>query len=39
MLEEARPEAVKLGVCFGYQLLKEIVMEKHDIRMDGVIAG
>ncbi|MEK6232276.1 MAG: 5-formyltetrahydrofolate cyclo-ligase [Luteolibacter sp.] len=39
MLEEARPEAVKLGVCFGYQLLKEIVMEKHDIRMNGVIAG
>lgn len=39
MLKQARPDAVKLGVCFGYQLVEEIVMEEHDVRMNGVIAG
>lgn len=39
MLQRARPDAVKLGVCFGYQLVGEIVMEEHDVRMNGVIAG
>jgi 5-formyltetrahydrofolate cyclo-ligase len=39
VLEDARPDAVKLGVCFGYQLVDEILMDDHDIRMNGVIAG
>lgn len=39
MLGSARPEAMKLGVCFGYQLVHEVVMEEHDVRMNGVIAG
>jgi len=39
MLELARPDAVKIGVCYGYQLVDEIVMEEHDVRMNGVIAG
>ena len=39
MLKQARPDALKLGVCFGYQLVEGIVMEEHDVRMNGVIAG
>ncbi|MFD2256352.1 5-formyltetrahydrofolate cyclo-ligase [Luteolibacter algae] len=39
VLEKARAGAVKIGVCFGYQLVDEITMEEHDIRMNGVIAG
>ena len=41
VLEKARNGAVKLGVCFRYQLVDEaeMEMEEHDIRMDGVIAG
>lgn len=39
ILEKARPDAVKLGVCFGWQLVEEVEMEDHDIRMNGVIAG
>jgi len=39
ILVEARPDAVRIGVCFSHQMLDEIPMEDHDIRMDGVIAG
>ena len=39
LLEQARPGAVKLGICFAYQLVDEVEMEDHDIRMDGVITG
>ncbi len=39
VLEKARVGAVKLGVCFGYQLVDAVEMEPHDIRMNGVIAG
>lgn len=39
MLERARPGAVKLGVCFGHQIVDEVEMEHHDVRMNGVIAG
>ncbi|MGJ8644437.1 MAG: 5-formyltetrahydrofolate cyclo-ligase [Luteolibacter sp.] len=39
MLERARPGAVKLGVCFGHQIVDEVEMEYHDVRMNGVIAG
>lgn len=39
ILAKARPDAVKLGVCFVHQIVDEVVMEKHDVRMNGVIAG
>ncbi len=39
ILAKARPNAVKLGVCFGFQLVDKIDTEEHDIRMNGVIAG
>ncbi len=39
VLEMARPDAVKLGVCFGFQLVDEVEMEDHDIRMNVLIAG
>jgi len=39
VLAKARPDAVKLGVCFGFQLVDKVDMEEHDIRMNGVIAG
>jgi 5-formyltetrahydrofolate cyclo-ligase len=38
-LAEARADAIRLGICFGYQLVDEVAMEDHDIRMHGVIAG
>jgi 5-formyltetrahydrofolate cyclo-ligase len=38
-LAKARPDAIRLGICFGYQLVDEVAMEDHDIRMHGVIAG
>jgi 5-formyltetrahydrofolate cyclo-ligase len=37
MLKQAKPEAVKLGVCFPFQMVDDVVMESHDVRMDGVI--
>lgn len=39
ILAKARPDAVKLGICFGFQLVNKIDTEDHDIRMNGVIAG
>lgn len=39
ILGRARPDAAKLGACFSHQLVENIPMEDHDIRMDGVIAG
>lgn len=37
MLKQAQPEAVKIGVCFPFQIVDDIFMEEHDIRMDLVI--
>lgn len=39
ILAKARPDTLKIGTCFTHQLVDEVVMENHDIRMDGVIAG
>jgi 5-formyltetrahydrofolate cyclo-ligase len=39
ILANARPNAIKLGVCFQHQIVDEIIMEEHDIRMNEVIAG
>lgn len=38
-LAMARRDALKIGVCFGHQLVDEVVMEDHDIPMNWVIAG
>lgn len=38
-LGQARKDAVKMGVCFGQQIVEEVEMEAHDVRMNGVIAG
>ena len=37
MLKQAKPQAVKIGVCFPFQMVEDIVMEEHDVRMDSVI--
>lgn len=37
MLEMARRDALKLGVCFPFQLVDNTFPEPHDIRMDGLI--
>lgn len=37
MLKQAKPEAVKIGVCFPFQMVEDIVMEEHDVRMDIVV--
>jgi len=37
MLKQAKPEAVKIGVCFPFQIVDDIAMEPHDVRMDGVV--
>jgi 5-formyltetrahydrofolate cyclo-ligase len=39
ILAKARPDAVKLGVCFTHQIVDEVVMEEHDVHMNGVISG
>lgn len=37
MLEQARPDAHKLGVCFPFQVVADTFPEPHDIRMDALI--
>lgn len=37
MLIHAKPEAVKIGVCFPFQIVENIFMEEHDVRMDLVV--
>ncbi len=37
MLAKARPDAIKLGVCFEIQLVADTFPEPHDVRMDAVI--
>lgn len=39
VLARAREDAVKVGVCFGFQFVEKVDMEEHDIRMNQVIAG
>jgi 5-formyltetrahydrofolate cyclo-ligase len=39
MLENARPDALKIGVCFPFQIVPNTFSEPHDIRMDEVISG
>ncbi|MEY4570605.1 MAG: hypothetical protein RLZZ398_2044 [Verrucomicrobiota bacterium] len=39
MLANARPDALKLGICFKIQLVPDTFPEPHDILMDHVISG
>ena len=38
MLANARPDALKLGICFKIQLVADTFPEPHDVRMDHVIS-
>ncbi len=38
LLARTAPGTVKLGVCFGFQLLSSLPTESHDVRLDGVIS-
>lgn len=37
MLAQARPDALKFGLCFHRQIVPDTFCEAHDIRMDGLI--
>jgi len=37
ILEKARPDALKIGVCFPEQIVPETFSEPHDIHMDAII--
>jgi 5-formyltetrahydrofolate cyclo-ligase len=37
MLKQAKPTAVKIGVCFPFQIVDHIVTEDHDVTMDLVL--
>jgi 5-formyltetrahydrofolate cyclo-ligase len=39
MLARARPDALKMGVCFPQQLVPDTFSQAHDIPMDGVLTG
>ena len=39
MLANARPDAIKLGICFEIQLVTDTFPEPHDVLMDHVISG
>jgi 5-formyltetrahydrofolate cyclo-ligase len=36
-LSNARPDAIKLGICFADQIVPDTFAEEHDIRMDEVL--
>lgn len=37
LLAQARPDALKIGVCHGFQVVSDTFCEPHDIAMDEVI--
>jgi len=39
MLARARPDALKMGVCFPQQLVPDVFAQEHDIPMDGVLTA
>lgn len=39
MLENARPNSVKIGVCHSFQRVDDVFAEPHDIAMDLVFSG
>lgn len=38
VLSRARPDALKIGVCFPHQIVLDAFMEPHDVRMDMITA-
>lgn len=39
LLAQARPDALKIGICHGFQMVADTFSEAHDVRMDEVITG
>lgn len=39
LLAKARVDAVKIGLCHGFQMVEDTFSEAHDVRMDEVIVG
>ena len=39
VLAGARPDALKIGVCFARQIVPDTFPQPHDVRMDKVISG
>lgn len=39
LLAAARPDALKVGVCFARQIVPDTFQEPHDMRMDVVVSG
>jgi 5-formyltetrahydrofolate cyclo-ligase len=39
MLAGARPDALKVGICFATQMVADTYQEPHDVRMDVVVSG
>ena len=37
MLAHSRPDALKLGICFPFQLIPDTFSEPHDVRMNEVV--
>lgn len=37
LLENARPDALRIGVCFPWQIVEDTFAEAHDIAMDAVV--
>ncbi len=38
-LVQLRPDAVKVGVCYAHQLVEELPVEPHDVKLDRVLTG
>jgi len=39
LLADARPDALKIGVCASYQIVPDTFAQPHDVRMDRVISA
>ncbi|RYD45106.1 MAG: 5-formyltetrahydrofolate cyclo-ligase, partial [Verrucomicrobiaceae bacterium] len=39
LLAKAREDAVKIGLCHGFQMVEDTFSEEHDVRMDEVFTG
>lgn len=39
LLAQAREDALKIGLCHGFQMVEDTFAEAHDVRMDEVIVG
>ncbi|MBJ7285019.1 MAG: 5-formyltetrahydrofolate cyclo-ligase [Akkermansiaceae bacterium] len=37
LLSQARPDALKIGICFPFQIVSDLFHETHDVKMDQVL--